>query len=265
MADKFIKPKGDYSTILGIMVALCLVGFEMGKKILTYFNFPSAMIVVGGTISVIVACYSWREMGGLLKSIKATVLTKVNDPKQISEHLIEVAEHARKKGLLSLQQKESSIIRGSIMQKGVMMLVDGHKIEDIEPVLKQDIESTVLRNKRSAAMLRKAAEIAPAMGLIGTLIGLVQMLSELDNPSNIGPNMALALLTTLYGALLAFMVFTPLASKIERNSDEELLLDKIYLHAIISISIQENPRMLERKINTILPPSKRIRVYKDDE
>jgi chemotaxis protein MotA len=114
-------------------------------------------------------------------------------------------------------------------------------------------------------MLRKAAEIAPAMGLIGTLIGLVQMLSELDNPSNIGPNMALALLTTLYGALLAFMVFTPLASKIERNSDEELLLDKIYLHSIISISIQENPRMLERKINTILPPSKRIRVYKENE
>jgi chemotaxis protein MotA len=112
-------------------------------------------------------------------------------------------------------------------------------------------------------MLRRASEIAPAMGLIGTLIGLVQMLGALDDPTKIGPFMALALLTTLYGALLAYMVLTPLASKIDRNSDEELLINKIYLLSIISIGHQENPRKLERMINSVLPPAKRVSVYKD--
>lgn len=110
-------------------------------------------------------------------------------------------------------------------------------------------------------MFRKSADIAPAMGLIGTLIGLVQMLGNLDDPTKIGPAMAVALLTTLYGAILSTMVFTPLASKLERNTNEELLISQLYLEGILSIARQENPRQLETVMNTLLPPSKRVRYF----
>jgi chemotaxis protein MotA len=142
------------------------------------------------------------------------------------------------------------------------MLVDGLKIEEIEPVLYQFVQNTLDRNQKAAAVLRKGAEIAPAMGLIGTLIGLVQMLGQLEDPSAIGAPMAVALLTTLYGALLSFMLLTPLASKIERNSDEELIINKIFLTTVISIGKLESPRKLQNLLNVILPPEQRLNIYK---
>ena len=160
--------------------------------------------------------------------------------------------------------KEKFIEKGSLLGKGIRLLVDGTLVEEVEQVIAQDIQSTLDRNKKSASILRRAADIAPAMGLIGTLIGLVQMLSSLDNPSSIGPFMAVALLTTLYGALFAYMVLTPIASKIERNSDEQLLLNKIYLISIACIGKQETPRKLERLINTVLPPSKKLKTFKEE-
>jgi chemotaxis protein MotA len=165
---------------------------------------------------------------------------------------------------LALQEKEREIERGSLLAKGIKLIVDGTTIEEVEQVIAQDIQSSLDRNKKSAAILRRAADIAPAMGLIGTLIGLVQMLSSLDKPGDIGPFMAVALLTTLYGALLAYMVLTPLASKIERNSDEQFLLNKIYLIALVCIGKQESPRKLERLINTVLPPSKKLKTFKEE-
>ena len=117
------------------------------------------------------------------------------------------------------------------------------------------------RHAKSADVFRKAAEVAPAMGLIGTLVGLVRMLGSLDDPSTIGPSMAIALLTTFYGAILANMVFGPIASKLERNSSEETLLQNFYLLGAGSIGRQENPRRLEVLLNTLLPPTKRLHVY----
>ncbi len=115
--------------------------------------------------------------------------------------------------------------------------------------------------KKSAGVFRKAAEVSPAMGLIGTLVGLVQMLGNLEDPSSIGPSMAVALLTTFYGAILAHMVFSPLASKLERNSDEEALVQNFYLLGAASIVRQENPRRLEMVLNALLPPASRLRYF----
>jgi chemotaxis protein MotA len=119
----------------------------------------------------------------------------------------------------------------------------------------------IQRHAKSTSVLRKMAEFAPAMGLIGTLIGLVQMLSSLSDPSTIGPAMAIALLTTFYGALLANFVFLPLAAKLERNSQEEVLVNNVYLMGAASIGRQENPRRLEMLLNSVLPPSKRVRYF----
>ncbi|MCW8835765.1 MAG: MotA/TolQ/ExbB proton channel family protein, partial [Rhodospirillales bacterium] len=133
--------------------------------------------------------------------------------------------------------------------------------EEVEAIMRQDMHATIQRHSKSTNVLRKAAEFAPAMGLIGTLIGLVQMLGNLDDPSTIGPSMAVALLTTFYGAVLANMVFMPLASKLERNSGEEALVNNVFLLGATSIGRQENPRRLEMLLNSLLPPTKRVRYF----
>jgi len=127
--------------------------------------------------------------------------------------------------------------------------------------MRTELHAIADRHNKGADILRRAAEVAPAMGLIGTLVGLVQMLGNLDDPSAIGPAMAVALLTTFYGAVLGNMVFAPLASKLERKSDEEALLNEIYLLGITSIARQESPRRLEVLLNTILPPANRISYF----
>jgi chemotaxis protein MotA len=265
MATVVNKPKNDYSTIAGMLIALLIMGIAVstGGKVFSFLNFPSFLIVIGGTYFVTLASFSWKEMSGLARSLEQVVFTKIGDAKEIGTQAVGIAEYAKKNGMLGLQNKEKEVERTSLLHKGMRMLVDGTTIQEVDQVLRQDIESILQRNRRSATMLRRASEIAPAMGLIGTLIGLVQMLGELDNPANIGPHMAIALLTTLYGALLSYMIITPLASKIERNSEEELILNKIYLTSVVSIGNQENPRKLERMINTILPPAKRLKIYKD--
>jgi len=128
----------------------------------------------------------------------------------------------------------------------------------VERIMQSELQATTERHARAVGMLRKAAEISPAMGLIGTLVGLVQMLGTLEDPSTIGPSMAVALLTTFYGAILANLVFTPLASKLERNSTEDALMNEMYVMAAASIARQENPRRLEMLLNTVLPPENKI-------
>ena len=145
--------------------------------------------------------------------------------------------------------------------KSVRLLVAGVPANDLERILRNELQSITNRHLKSANILRKAGEISPAMGLIGTLIGLVQMLANLDDPSAIGPAMGLALLTTFYGAVLANMVFNPLAAKLERNSREEEMVNTIYMMGATSMARQENPRRLEMMINTVLPPSKRLKYF----
>jgi chemotaxis protein MotA len=141
------------------------------------------------------------------------------------------------------------------------MLVDGIAVEEIERNLTFETHAMMQRHVRSTGILRRAAEVSPAMGLIGTLLGLVQMLGSLNDPESIGPAMAVALLTTLYGALLANVVFLPLASKLERNSATELLINQIYILGSTSIGRQENPRRLELVLNTILPANQRVKYF----
>ena len=264
MANKTI-PKSDYSTITGIACAVIViaVAISFSGRVLSFFDLAAALIVIGGTFFVTLACFSWSEMIGLGKSLDEIVFTKVRDPKKAGEQLIEISEYAKKKGLLGLQDKEKEVDKTSLFYKGMQLLADGTGVQEVNEVVRQDIESILQRNRRSATILRRASEIAPAMGLIGTLIALVQMLGQLNEPAQIGPHMAVALLTTLYGALLSYMFITPLATKIERNSEEELLLNKIYLISVVSIGNLESPRKLERMINTILPPAKHIKTYKE--
>jgi chemotaxis protein MotA len=145
--------------------------------------------------------------------------------------------------------------------KGLSHMIDGIEVDEVENIMRKEINAILQRHETSTRILHKAAEIAPAMGLIGTLIGLVLMLGNLSDPTTIGPSMAVALLTTLYGAMLSYMVLTPLATKLERNTRDEARIMSIYLNSIASIGHKENPRRLEMTINATLPPSQRVKYY----
>ena len=138
------------------------------------------------------------------------------------------------------------------------MVVDGSEAAEVERIMQSELQATTERQVRTVNVLRKAAEISPAMGLIGTLVGLVQMLGNLEDPSTIGPSMAVALITTFYGAVLANLVFIPLASKLERNAVEDALVNEMHVMAADSIARQENPRRLKMLLNTVLPPENKI-------
>ena len=257
------RTTADLATIVGLacgfglLVAAIFIGGSPGS----FINVPGALIVFGGTFGIVTTCFSLTEIGRTLRVIMKTVFYSTRDPSDAAIQVLQIAEIARRQGVLSLQSILDSISGDQFLHKGMAMIVDGTPGEEVEAILLRDMHSTVQRHNKSASVLRKAAEFAPAMGLIGTLVGLVQMLGNLDDPTTIGPSMAVALLTTFYGAVLANMVFSPLASKLERNSAEEALVNNVYLMGASSVGRQENPRRLEMLLNSVLPPAKRVQYF----
>lgn len=253
----------DIATIGGLIGAFVLIVIAMvlGGSPLAFVDAPSTLIVLGGTFSVTLSCFSVSEMLGAGKVISKSFFSSIENPVDAANRILELADTARKQGLLNLQSTVDELEDEPFLHKGLLMAMDGTSDEEVEKIMRLEIQATAARHTQGSSILRKAAEVAPAMGLIGTLVGLVQMLGNLDDPSTIGPSMAVALLTTFYGAVLANVVFSPLASKLERNSVEELATRSIYLLGTTSICRQENPRQLETQINTILPPAKRIQYF----
>lgn len=253
----------DLSTVLGITLSFGLIAFaiSMGSANANFFDVPSILIVILGTITATSIAFTGQEMRRALKIIGHSIFRKSWDERAMARQLLDLAVLARKKGLLSLSGANSEIARDKVLAHAVELVTDGYSGEDVQRILSQEIDALVDRHRRSAGILRRGAEIAPAMGLIGTLVGLVQMLSELDNPDAIGPAMALALLTTFYGAILGLVVLNPLAAKLERNSNDEAMIRTMIMVAIVSIARQENPRRLEMMLNSELPPGSRIRYF----
>jgi chemotaxis protein MotA len=253
----------DPATFLGISLAIALVGFAiyLGGNIVAFFDIKSVLIVLGGTFMLTTACFTLPEIFHTFAVSWRTIFYSAEDSSRAAYHSLEVSEISRKKGILGLQNYEDLLNHNPFFKKGVNYIVDGIPPEEAENMLQQEMLAVQERHNKSVAVLYKAAELAPAMGLIGTLIGLVQMLGNLDDPSSIGPAMAVALLTTLYGAMISYMVLSPLATKLERNSHEELLIMEIYASAVGSVGRKENPRRLEMLLNALLPPSKRLKYF----
>jgi chemotaxis protein MotA len=241
----------------GLLIAAIVLGGSPGS----FFNFPSVLIVLGGTFSVVTICFSISEVVNTFRVVVTAVLPSVRAPEDAAQQALRIAELARRNGVLALQNIQRDLAAEPFLHKCVSMVIDGAPAEEVEAVMRRDLQATTQRHGRSADVLRKAAEFAPAMGLIGTLVGLVQMLGNLDDPAAIGPSMAVALLTTFYGAVLANMVFSPLAAKLERNSADETLVNLVYVMGAVSIVRQENPRRLEMLINSVLPPSGQVRYF----
>jgi chemotaxis protein MotA len=257
------RSQPDLFTILGIVLSLSLVAgaIAMGNSNASFLDIPSILIVILGTITATSISYTGEEIRNVWGILASALARRVRKPSVMARQLMDIAALARKKGTLILSSLDGELRRDPLIHRAMQMVIDGYTGDDIDRVLGQEIDSLVERHRRSASILRRASEIAPAMGLIGTLVGLVQMLSSLDDPSSIGPAMALALLTTFYGAIMGMVILGPLAGKLERNSNDEAMIRVLIMNAAISIARQENPRRLEMIINSELPPDERIKYF----
>lgn len=254
----------DRATPIGMAAAgvLILLAIVLGGSPLAFLNLPSLLIVLGGVAAVTVASFSWSDVKGSWPVIRCAVTYRRRDPTEAALHVLEIADYARHYGILRLQGTVHESTRPEpLLFNGLQHIIDAMPAQDVEHVLRTHSAARAYRHGRAVSLLKRAAEVAPAMGLIGTLIGLVQMLGTLDDPTAIGPGMAVALLTTLYGACLGHLVITPLAAKLERNSAEESLLDEIYVLGVSSVGRKDNPRRLEMQLNSILPPAQRVHFY----
>jgi len=248
----------DLATVLGIVIAFGLViaSLVMGGSPGVFINFPSALIVFGGTIGATLINYPLKNVIGVIGIIKNTFLYKAESPSAMIERFLEYAQKARKEGILALEPilKE---IDDDYMRKGLQLTVDGMEPDVIREVLETEIAYLDERHELGAEVVSTMGSFAPAMGMIGTVIGLIQMLQTMNDPSTIGPAMAVALITTFYGAILANLVFNPMAGKLRARHKEEVLLRELILEGIISISKGENPRIIEEKLNSFIPPKER--------
>lgn len=251
------------SSVLGLISALALVAMAiaMGGHVGAFFDIPSVLIVIGGTLAVVLVSFTPADLARTASLAGQALGHGQPAFSALARHLLELAKQGRANGLLSLQQAATRESH-PFLRQALSLAVDGAPAEAIEKILVQDTASLLERQERGLSLLRRAAEVAPAMGLIGTLIGLVQMLGQLSTPEAIGPAMAVAILTTFYGAVLAYMVFTPLAAKLEQLSADDLLTRKLMLAATLSLIKQENPRSLELTLNSLLPPTQRVKVFK---
>lgn len=253
----------DYATILGLIVSSALIvgAIAIGQSDANFVNGPAFMIVVFGTMAATSIAYSGKELRHVPRIIGKTIFKRVRSPSNMATQLMIVASLARKRGILALSSVENELKKDTFLAKSVQMVTDGYSAKDIEGVLGHEVDSIVDRHRRAASIVKRASEIAPAMGLIGTLVGLVQMLAQLDDPATIGPAMAVALLTTFYGAILGTVVLGPLSAKLERNSNDEAMIKGMVLTAMISIADQDNPRRLQMMLNSALPPEQQIRYF----
>ncbi|MBO6825261.1 MAG: MotA/TolQ/ExbB proton channel family protein [Sneathiella sp.] len=255
--------KPDFATIVGLFGGFAVVtaAVIVGGSYTAFYNLPSVLIVIVGTFLVTTMSYSLLDIIKSQKLIARTLFLHSDRPVDIAYSMMDLAERCRGKGILKLQDYVTRLDDQSFQHKALQLVVDGLPAEEVNKILRNELSAMTARHSSSAGILHRAAEVAPAMGLIGTLVGLVQMLANLSDPSTIGPAMAVALLTTFYGAVLANMFFSPLASKLEKNSAEEALINRIFIATATSIGRQENPRRLEMLLNTLLPPTERVQYY----
>lgn len=251
----------DIATPAGLLIGfvLLIISVIMGggvSGIAAFINIPSMMIVVGGTICATLVRYPLQRVTGVISLIMKTIFVKLSSPQVEMQNLIEYAKIARREGLLALENKIVDI-KDTFLSKSIQLLVDGTDSDGLRSILEKEIENVRGRHSIGKGVLESMGTVAPAFGMMGTLIGLVLMLRELDDPSKIGVGMATALITTFYGVLLANLIFLPMSGKLDVRSKEETLLKELILEGVVSIQSGDNPSIVEEKLKGFLSPSQR--------
>lgn len=247
----------DLATLIGILGAF---GFVIGSMATTesgiaaFYDVASVLIVLCGSLFVVMMKFNLGQFLGAIKIAIKAFMFKLDKPEDLIEQSVTMADAARKGGFLAL---EEATITNPFMQKAVDMLVDGHDGEVVRAALEKDIALTEERHKSGIGIFKALGDVAPAMGMIGTLVGLVAMLQNMDDPKSIGPSMAVALLTTLYGAMVANMVAIPIADKLSLRMGEEMLNRNLIMDAVLAIQDGQNPRVIEGFLKSYLAEKQR--------
>ncbi len=239
------------------MVIFGIVTGDGGFSLLhNFIDLPSIIITIGGSLMGVLASNKLSFMGTGFKGIALSMKEPSYDPAAMISNIINLSNVARKEGLLALEEAASEI-EDTFLKKGIMLIVDGTDPELVRGILETDLTCTEDRHKQVFAFWEKWAELGPAWGMIGTLIGLVNMLKNLEDASTIGPNMAVALLTTLYGSLIANWLCNPTATKLKLNHADEMIIKQIIVEGLLSIQAGENPHVIEEKLKTFIKPTDR--------
>jgi len=248
----------DIATLIGLLggIGIIIGAIATGGEIMLFVNLPGLLIVVGGTFMITLMQVSMKDFLSSFGIAMKAFFYKTDDAPTLIEEAVQLADVARKNGLLALEGQE---IGNDFLKKGINLCVDGHDPVLVQKLLTKDINLTIERHEVGQGMFKRMAVMAPAMGMIGTLIGLVQMLANMSDPASIGPAMAIALLTTLYGAIIANAFAQPLADKLARASQMERTNKSLILETISGIQEGMNPRVLEQMLSTYLPSSKRVK------
>lgn len=251
----------DIATIIGLVagIALVLITIMMGAAPAIFVNIPSFILVVGGTLAATLINFPLSDVLSVFNTVKNTFVQKVASTEALIEQLVEFATVARREGILALESHASEA-NDEFLQKSVQLAIDGTAPELIKDILTTEIAFMEDRHAMGQSILGAMGAFAPAFGMIGTLMGLIQMLAALDDPSKIGGGMAIALITTLYGALLANLIFLPLTGKLRVRTTLELLQKEIIIEGILSIQSGDNPRVVEQKLKAFVSPAMRERI-----
>lgn len=250
----------DWATLGGLIAAVgfIVIALVISGSYTAFADISSVLIVVLGTAAVTLVCFRWDDLRMVTPILKKSFSYHGHDLQVLARTLVDMSILVRRRGTLALADYERLWRSDPLLYPYVAMIVDGFAPQDIERTAAQEMDTSLELYRKASAVLRRAAESAPGMGLIGTLIGLVEMLGNLQSPESLGPSMAIALLTTFYGAFLGTVILTPLANKIERNANNEVVERQMILAAATAMSVLDNPRRLEMTLNAFLPRDKRL-------
>ncbi len=256
----------DIATIIGLVgcagaVVYGIVSGDLGFAALgNFWDYPSFLIVIVGCLMCMLTMSgSIGELINCLKSFLLTIKVQESSEGETIHKIIDLANVARKEGLLQLEEADSDI-DDDFLKKGIMLIVDGTDQELVSSILETELDCIEQRHSKIYSFWDNLAAMGPAWGMIGTLIGLINMLKRLDDPSSIGPNMAVALVTTLYGSLIANWISIPIATKLRAKNQKEIMMKEVICEGILSIQAGENPRVIEEKLKSFLAPSEREEV-----
>lgn len=248
----------DLATLLGIIIGtvLLVVSIAIEGDISLYWSFSSILIVFGGTFAAIMINFSMSQVLSVLPLLRVAFSQQATNNIGVIETLVEFAEISRREGLLALEEKAMAL-NEPFLEKGIQLVVDGTDAELVRNILEIELAFLEERHRLGQRIFEQMGALSPAFGMIGTLIGLIAMLGDLDDPDQIGMGMAVALITTLYGAVAANLIFIPVAGKLRLKSEEEILIKQVMIEGILSIQAGENPRIVEEKLKSFLSPGER--------
>lgn len=248
----------DIGTVIGLVAGtvMLLGSILMTSGLRPFVDLPSLVMVLGGAICAALISFPLQNVVAIAKVTRKALFTKSADPRRLIGEIVRLAEVARREGILALEPAANQA-EDPFLVNGVRLAVDGTEPELLEAVLMGELEAMEARHSEGKALFDNIGKFAPAFGMIGTLVGLVIMLRNMSDPGSIGPAMAVALLTTLYGAVASNVFALPLAEKLGRRSKEEIMLKMIIIKGVMAIQAGDNPRLVERKLKTFLPLSMR--------